>query len=201
MQQTRQYPQKWVSRRTEKRMRYLISILFAGLTFSAAVQAMAQADSEAVKPVDCVWTEVDYDRSPSEIAGKFDWAHHLFKAECFQAEPRKDGKVAQQLCWFESDRLLSTDKVQKKIEASGKCLVADLWEVSALRTANFESQGNLHVVGLGTKWPGSTCSNISVPVIERRGVVWFLDLGAGDSADEWFPGYYFGAVCQQSKTP
>ena len=147
----------------------------------------------SLQPEGCAEVEVDYGLAPAGMAKGYDWTSDYIKNGSFQATPRGKGKASKEVCWFEFNSHVSSAEAQKRIEADGEFLVADLWELNALGTAKPELQRSMWIVALGSGWR-SPDGRVNVPVLLRNGTKRRLDLGWVDPAYWWSSGGRFLAV-------
>jgi len=121
-------------------------------------------------PQGCMEIKVDYDLTPVEIADEFDHGHFEIsdiRDENFKVKPRGEGKVFKMSCWFKFDPSVSPEEAQKKIEADGKFLSADLWELRAFGREDPDLRLSLSIIGLGSPWRHPKDVHISVPALTR----------------------------------
>lgn len=153
----------------------------------------AERAATDLQPEDCAVAEVNYDLTPTEVAEGYDWYSPPFKDGGFNASPRGKGKVAKGGCWFKFDPKVSSEEAQNRIEASGKFLVADLWELNAFGTGKTDLQRKFSIIGLGSQWrsPGGY---VGFPVLSRHAGGRGLDLFMAGLGGRWASSCRFLAV-------
>lgn len=110
-------------------------------------------EDTTLKPEGCAEVEVNYNLTLAEIARVYDWTTLLLlDRKGFRAKPRAVGTITKKVCWFKFDPGTLVEVALERIEASGKFLVADLWELNALGTAKPELQRGFPIVALGSEW-------------------------------------------------
>lgn len=145
------------------------------------------------QPEGCARVEVDYGLAPAEMAKGYDWTSDYIEDGSFQANPRGKGKVSKEACWFKFDSGVSSEEAQKRIEAGGGFLVADLWELNALGAAKPDLQREFWIVGLGSRWSNPD-GNVPFPILYRDGSRRDLNLSWCDPGERWLSDSRFLAV-------
>ena len=163
------------------------------ITSAVPEELLRQNRSEDLQPEGCAVAGVDYGLTPAGMAKGYDWTSPFLTVGSFQATPRGKGKVRKEVCWFVFDPVVSSEEAQRRIETSGKFLVADLWELNALGTAKPDLQRQFPIVGLGSGWRPPE-GDVGIPVLFGGGSGRRLDLRWGVPDDGWVSGFRFLAV-------
>lgn len=116
----------------------------------------------------CMKIEIDYDISVTDMASDGLWISNPFTRK---VTPRGKGKIVREVCWFKSKSGYPSisEEAQREIEAGGGFLVADLWELNALETAEPDLSHDFPIVGLGSTWKDSA-GDIFTPVVSQHEV-------------------------------
>lgn len=152
-------------------------------------------ESHSAEDEGCVEVEVNYDLTLAEIAIEYDWTAPFLYSKDFRAKPRNAGTITKEVCWFKIGEYgIPSKRIIERIEASGKFLVADLWELNSLGTAKPDLQRAFTIAALGSAWRDldGNLGNFVCPILReigRRRLLSFREV-----QDRWDEEYRFLAV-------
>lgn len=128
----------------------------------------SQPAPKGPRPEGCAEIEVNYDLKWAEIAGGYEWAYPAISDMVLRGKPRAADRVTREVCWFKFDHATSSEVARERIEASGRFLVAEVWELNALGTAKPDLQSMSPLVALGSLWRDPR-GDVRYPVLGEGG--------------------------------
>lgn len=111
------------------------------------------APPSTLQPEGCVKATVNYDLGPADMARNYDMI--FSSSEEFQIVPRMRGKAVREICWFKFGNSIYPGEVRSRIEAGGKFIVANVWELHAFGQVRPSLRRKFFIASLGSFWLGA----------------------------------------------